>query len=89
MNHYLNILAICCGAIIWVKALPILYYIKATRAVLDGSNKIKRLKPLDCESCLTFWGTSIYMVATSHPTTEALAMGLIAYMFTALLTKLI
>ena len=82
----LNLLAIVCASIIWVKFLPILYYIKATRAILDGSNKHKRLKPLDCESCLSFWGSLGYILATAP---ELWPLAFIVYVFTALLTKLI
>lgn len=88
----LYLLAISCGAIIWVKALPFVYYIKRFIVIyrnLPKDKPLPRIKPFDCESCLSFWGSLGYLLATSHPFTEALAIATIMYCFTALLSKLI
>lgn len=90
-QDFIYLLAISCGAIIWVKALPFVYYmklfIKHFRNIPD-TKPLPRIKPIDCESCLSFWVAFAYMASTST-IPQALAIGLIVYMFTALLTKLI
>ena len=83
------LLAIACGSIVWVKGLPFIYWIKLFIMTVKQRKEIKRLKPFDCESCLSFWGSLVYLLATSHTPAQAVACAIITYLFTTLVTKLV
>ncbi len=46
------VIALACFGVVWVEYSPV----KFIRWIL----KLKRLKPFDCEACMSFWAAVIY-----------------------------
>ena len=65
MTTYLILLGLNCAAILWVYSLPILPFLKrfwfAFRRLTLTEQVKARMKPFDCETCLTGWASIIYL----------------------------
>lgn len=88
----MTLIAIISFSFIWVRSLPFNYYIKVfwwglRRTPITERYKT-RIKPFDCEVCLTFWLSLTYTLITTTPE-RAICLAFISAFTALVMTRLL